>query len=128
MKFKINETEYKVFFRYSSTPTTIRATYDKNDLSQTIISHGLIEIIDVILYNITENYQIIGGTAECQIFDKYNKRLGMNLAVRNLLKNLKILSESVDEIFEYKTIHQNILETFFNFKKNIKYKYLVESK
>lgn len=64
--------------------------------------------------------------AVCEIFDKYDKRFGMNLVIKYLLNSLKISSDIENDItFEF--LHQIIKLTFFNYKKNVKYKYLIES-
>lgn len=127
MKFTINDIEYKLFFKYSKVSHIIRGMCDKNDLYQTIISNGFIKVTEAILYNITDDCEIARGASKCQIFDKYDKRLGMSLAMRNLLKDVKSLSSATDSIIP-QPVYETLLNTFFSYKKNIANKYLVESK
>ena len=121
MRFTINNIEYKLYFKYSEVPQTIRKINDTKDLSQTIISHGTLKITEVIIYNVTHDFPFTESMSECEIFDKYDKRLGMNLAIRNLLKDLN--TTLIDDV---EAISQHIKETWFNFKKNEKYKHLIQ--
>lgn len=121
MRFKINDTEYKVYFRHTNVPQTIRAVHHKHNLKQTIVSEGTIFMTEVFVYNVTHDLIFMESMSECEIFDKYDKRLGMNLAIKNLLKELNVSStKDVTVISEY------IKETWFNFKKNVQYKYLIQ--
>lgn len=126
MLIKFNEKTYKVSFKYEEHKRSILVRHDKNHYHRSIVYNGMEQTVSAILYNLTDDYEIMREVAVCEIFDKYDKRFGMNLAIKYLLNSLKISSDIENDItFEF--LHQIIKLTFFNYKKNVKYKYLIES-
>ena len=122
MKLTINDDNYRVYFRYKSVEEfemkTKTLVHSNRTIQKTVIS-GTKHIVEAILIDADTNELMIKGVSTCSMYDVYNKRLGMAMAIENLLQNLYQFVESDDD--SKLKLMCTIFDTHFGFHKNKQY-------
>ena len=127
MKLTVNNKNFRVYFRYKSVEEFEMKTkilvHSNNTIQKTVIT-GTKHIVEVILINSDTNEFIMNGVETCSMHDVYNKRLGMALAILELLTDLSQIDGDEDMIHE---ICNMIYSTHFGYRKNVQYDMELES-
>jgi hypothetical protein len=118
MEINQNTTRYRVYFKYDSIEEFLiksKTIVHSNSTKSKTITQGLKHIVTATLINFDTKEIVKSGVANCSMFDVYNKRFGMALAVTKLILNLEQVDNSKHEL------GVAILDKHFSLRKNSPY-------
>ena len=118
MELNINNTRYRVYFKYDTIEEFLiksKTIVHSNNTKSKTITPGLKHIVTATLINFDTKEIVTSGVATCSMFDVYNKRFGMALAVVKLIQNLEQVDNSTYEL------GVSIIDNHFSLRKNEPY-------
>ena len=116
MELNLNNTRYRVYFKYDRIDNILynAKTIVRSNGTKTWTT-GSKHIVTATLINFDTKDIVTSGVATCSMFDVYNKRFGMTLAVVKLIQNLEQADDSKYEL------GVAILDKHFSLRKNEPY-------
>jgi hypothetical protein len=118
MEINHNNTRYRVYFKYETIQEFViksKTIVNSNNTTSKTITQGLKHIVTATLINFDTKEIVTSGVATCSMFDVYDKRCGMALAVTKLILNLEQVDNSKYEL------GVKILDKHFSLRKNLPY-------